>query len=1693
MKLKKITCAAMAAAVAVSTGSLTLPLSPVAAATASATVVRLDPSNASPFNDGRFEGWGTALCWWANRLGYSEELTNQAAELFFSDEGLSLDIARYNIGGGDNPSHNHITRSDSAVPGYWASYELTNGGKDVNITYDWTKDENQRNIALAALKANPDLYFEGFSNSPPYFMTNSGCSSGAANANNDNLKSDMYDDFAKYIADTTKHFKDEFGIEFKSYSPMNEPDTDYWGANSYKQEGCHYSPGNTQSTMIIETRKALDAAGLNDVLVAGMDETSIDKSVANLDKLSADAKAALGRIDTHTYGGSQRTQLRAKAISLGKNLWMSEVDDGSNGFWLAQRIIDDLNGMQASAWVMWDIIDVHKDSKFKDPSGNYTEKNASLNVTGGLWGVGMANHDNQKIELSNKYYAFGQFTRYINPGDTLIPSSGSTLAAYNRDNGDIKIVVNNSSSRDVPYEFDLSAFRTVGNEITEIRSDNSVGDDAEHWAEITGEASLENKILKTTAKGGTITTYIISGAEDFKDEYAMINGGDSGILIGGTSDLTLATNISGTPVWSVDDANIAAITQDGKLTINKPGTVTVMAQIGGYTAVKTIEAMPAITADKAPIKAGDKINLSTNTASGYTGEITWSVDKPEIADITSGGVLTFKSTGMVTVTVTVAGVSASRAFAISKYTLSGTASWGSSDPDDNTDYRKVADGNLKTAFDGATNGWVMYDFGEPYKVSEIQLAARSGFEPRTTGGTVQVSNDAITWTDLYTLKAQIPSTSYTILDADELGIDGAYRYYRYINTLAETNISEFLIVGEPSDDIPEGDPTIYDIPEFTDDFEGSENIFGAGTGTLSGNGNQIYASGLNRFGNVFVPVKATGTSALENAIELESNQKFRMKLNIFAGWEGSGKDNTFAINDADGNELIALYFTGGGYNLNQLRIGGKNVLNGTPTAQCKTSASGGANNWGHASQPYRNYVGYNKDLEIIIDGTGSVKVSFTGGLENTIADGAIDVSEKPVTIGSIALTGDYNSNRGCVVSYDNLDGDIITYSDELDPPPVLPDDGTLISLDFDNGDLTSGSSYGKAEGTPKFVEVDGRKAVQFNGTAATAIKLTNANGGSLLAGQDEITVSFSVKQTDGSTSWWFYAAPNDNAQTYQKEYYIGALGKSGALSVERYNNGRSATSDGAFTLNEWHDVIISFSESETTLYIDGEKKATTASAFKINNMLGSNPVAYIGRANWGSGEYAVGYIDNFVIKKGTYSTVLDGIDLGDTSAVKSDIAIPEIEGVTWTSSNEAVVGIDGKVTRQDETVTVTLTAENNGDTRNFTVTVIGLTAFADTFTAYYEDGAIKFTLEEDEDCPYDYIVALHSEDGLLEGVSINKPSGSFDGISNGAYEADLYIWDNMTPKHNKAAKIVNVKDEIKTDAYLFAHFVDTQEDATREQIYFSVSKDGQTWTTLNNKKPVLTSNVGEKGVRDPYILRGEDGKFFVIATDLSIYYGKNDWGRAAQRGSKSIVVWESDDLVNWSEASLVKINGDNAGCTWAPEAVYDPEKGEYMVFWASVISDDGYSKYRIYRSYTADFKEFSEPELYIEEPNAVIDTTIIDHKGVYYRFTKNEARSAITMQQCTSLSGDWKDVATYNLGDMTGYEGPAIYKLNGEDKWCLLLDLYSQSKGYKPFVTDDITKGVFTSAADFTFDGTYRHGTVMPITQAEYDALVKAY
>ena len=297
--------------------------------------------------------------------------------------------------------------------------------------------------------------------------------------------------------------------------------------------------------------------------------------------------------------------------------------------------------------------------------------------------------------------------------------------------------------------------------------------------------------------------------------------------------------------------------------------------------------------------------------------------------------------------------------------------------------------------------------------------------------------------------------------------------------------------------------------------------------------------------------------------------------------------------------------------------------------------------------------------------------------------------------------------------------------------------------------------------------------------------------------------------------------------------------------------------------------------------------------------------------------------------------------------------------------------------------------------------------------------------------------------------------------------------------------------------FLFVTFKGEQTPLT-EQIYFLTSQDGRRWETLRGGEPILVSTVGEKGVRDPYLLRAHDGgKFYLLATDLSINLG-HDWKRAVQAGSRSLVIWESADLVNWSAPRLVPVAAPDAGCTWAPEAMYDEETGDYLVFWASTNAGDRFAKHRIWACRTKDFATFGKPSVYIDKPTSVIDTDIVRDGGKYYRFSKDEKFKAIGLETSEKLAGPWREVPGFSLAQLRGYEGPECFLLEPaaagkKPTWCLILDQYSKGAGYQPFVSDDLDGGKFTPAPGFSFPFRVRHGSVLPVTAEEMDRLKRAY
>jgi hypothetical protein len=300
-------------------------------------------------------------------------------------------------------------------------------------------------------------------------------------------------------------------------------------------------------------------------------------------------------------------------------------------------------------------------------------------------------------------------------------------------------------------------------------------------------------------------------------------------------------------------------------------------------------------------------------------------------------------------------------------------------------------------------------------------------------------------------------------------------------------------------------------------------------------------------------------------------------------------------------------------------------------------------------------------------------------------------------------------------------------------------------------------------------------------------------------------------------------------------------------------------------------------------------------------------------------------------------------------------------------------------------------------------------------------------------------------------------------------------------------------------AYLMAHF--TGESANGEQIYFATSTDGLRWTDLNSSLPVLTSSVGELGVRDPAIVRSPSGdRFYLLATDLRIASGKG-WSAAQHDGSTSLVVWESADLVTWSAPRLVNVAGSipDAGCAWAPEAIYDPVSGDYVVYWATISPRNGVDKARIYYSRTRDFRTFTAAQPYIDRPGTqgIIDTQIIEIPDSVggYRYVRASGDGQITIEGSDQILTGWTRLGDISRLGFTGaqVEGPILHQYNDRNEWGLWVDQYAAGRGYLPLTTTnpaDPSVYRVRSTSEYALGASRkRHGSIIGITQAQLTAL----
>ncbi len=310
------------------------------------------------------------------------------------------------------------------------------------------------------------------------------------------------------------------------------------------------------------------------------------------------------------------------------------------------------------------------------------------------------------------------------------------------------------------------------------------------------------------------------------------------------------------------------------------------------------------------------------------------------------------------------------------------------------------------------------------------------------------------------------------------------------------------------------------------------------------------------------------------------------------------------------------------------------------------------------------------------------------------------------------------------------------------------------------------------------------------------------------------------------------------------------------------------------------------------------------------------------------------------------------------------------------------------------------------------------------------------------------------------------------------------------------AASVATQAKSKMTAYLFAYF--TGNEPEKEQIHFAYSRNGFDFTPLNNGRPIIGSDsiALMKGVRDPHILRGHDGCFYMVVTDM-----RSSLGWASNRG---IVLMRSKDMVNWTHHTVnfpTKYAGTNlANVTrvWAPQTIYDEKAGKYLVYF-SLLTNDGTIPYdRVYCAYAnKDFTDLETmPEIFFDYGQAAIDTDIaLDANGTYHIFFKTEGGEQKGLKQYVARDlrdhHSWKLLGGYCQDTHHAVEGSGVFPLI-EGGWCLMYDCYMA--GFYQFCkSDDLLffKAVKNTETHGAF--TPRHGTIIQISDKELKRLKKAF
>lgn len=655
----------------------------------------------------------------------------------------------------------------------------------------------------------------------------------------------------------------------------------------------------------------------------------------------------------------------------------------------------------------------------------------------------------------------------------------------------------------------------------------------------------------------------------------------------------------------------------------------------------------------------------------------------------------------------------------------------------------------------------------------------------------------------------------------------------------------------------------------------------------------------------------------------------------------------------------------------------------------------------------------------------------------------------------------------------------------------------------------------------------------------------------LLAGLTSVTVSAEVLvRSAQGTPYFIYGFGNtDGAGVGNGYLYSTGNSYKTSIATGNWTTEQTANSGANLERDVWKTITYTLDDASNTarVYLDGVQVGVNTNVTITPGAIGGGVTTanYLGRSVYNADRRLAGSLRDVRI----YDTALTAgevaaltpsdaarvqrdaaaLTLGDLSAVTTDIGLPAKGAngstVTWSSSNPAVITNAGAVTRPaagapaaEVTLTATLTRGTATQATTFAATVLPLPGGA----ALAQEDLDAIVIPNAGDIRGN--ITLPAE-GSVNGSDISwsaSPAGVITTTAQGGKAAGVVIRGaadtvvtltatvpGTTATRSIPVTVAAAPADLDTDysaGYLWTHFAT---EGGYEKIFFGHSDDGLHWSKLNDNQPILANLGGDLGVRDPHLVRSPDGdKYWIIGTDLHAEgggAGGSGWDQL--NASQNIVVWESTDLVNWSDQRIVFAGFDQAGCVWAPEATFNEATGEYYVYWAARDrTDDGTDDWalRMYLTKTRDFVNFTEPEIWtslnekgdgLTGPN-IIDSTIAKEGDTYYRFSTSDWHTVV--DTATSLDGPWTRVIDRGEASAHGLrasmEGLTVYQLP-EGRWAAMGD----QSGYYGHVADTLESLEFTqlsvgSGADqYSFDQRFRHGSVLQLSAAEEERLLEAY